>query len=69
VEQAAMTHTYLRRGEDSYEIGQWLIHREGHHHFVALFAVPSLKQAFVAVNHLNGGTRISVDALHLEERE
>jgi hypothetical protein len=63
-----MTHTYLRIDETRYDVGQW-INREGHHHFVALFTVPSMKQAFAAVNHLNGGTRISVDALHLEEKE
>jgi hypothetical protein len=61
-------HTYLKR-EEEYEVGQWLINREGHHQFSALFTVPKLSQAFTAVNHLNGGTRISVDALHLTEKE
>jgi hypothetical protein len=62
-------HTYLRRNKDTYEIGQWLINREGYHHFVALFSVPKLKQALAAVNMLNGGTRIATEALHLEEPE
>lgn len=62
-------HTYLRMSEDRYEIGQWLINREGHHQFTMMFAVPSLKQAFTAVNALNGGTRISPEALHIEEKE
>jgi hypothetical protein len=63
-----MTHTYLRH-DDGYEVGQWLINREGYHHFVALFKVPNLKQAFVAVNALNGGGRISPEVLHLREKE
>jgi hypothetical protein len=62
-------HTYLRQEEDRYEVGLWLLHPEGYHRFSALFSVPSLKQAMVAVNMLNGGTRISVDALHLKEKE
>lgn len=64
-----MMHTYLKRAEDQYEVGQWLRHPEGYDRFQALFTVPSLKQAFTAVNTLNGGTRVSVDALHLEEKE
>jgi hypothetical protein len=62
-------HTYLRQDKDHYEVGQWLPHPEGYHRFSALFTVPSLKQAMVAVNMLNGGTRISMEALHLEEKE
>lgn len=64
-----MTHTYLRRTEDNYEVGQWLINPSGYHEFHTLFAVPSLKQAFISVNMLNGGTRISPEVLHLKERE
>jgi hypothetical protein len=62
-------HTYLKSkdGDDDYAIGQWLINVQGHHHFVTLFSVPTIKQAFRAVNALNGGTRISPDALHLIE--
>jgi hypothetical protein len=62
-------HTYLRQEDGSYDIGQWLIHPEGYHRFNTLFSVPSLKQAMVAVNMLNGGTRISVEVLHLKEKE
>lgn len=62
-------HTYLRRDENNYDIGQWLRHRDGYDRFQTLFTVPSLKQAFTAVNTLNGGTRVSPDALHLEEKE
>jgi hypothetical protein len=64
-----MMHTYLRYDENNYKIGIWLIGREGFHQFQALFTVPSLKQAMVAVNMLNGGTRIAVDALHLKEEK
>jgi hypothetical protein len=62
-------HTYLRLGENEYEIGQWLMRPDGYHKFNGLFTVPSLKQAMVAVNMLNGGTRVSMEALHLEEKE
>ena len=62
-------HTYLRFEEERYGIGMWLIHQEGHHHFVPLFYVPKLKQAMIAVNMLNGGQRIAIEALHLEEKE
>jgi hypothetical protein len=64
-----MMHTYLRVGENEYEIGQWLVRPDGYLRFTALFSVPSLKQAMTAVNMLNGGTRIAVEALHLEEKE
>jgi hypothetical protein len=64
-----MTHTYLKFKEDQYGVGQWLINREGHHQFSTLFFVPSLKQAFAAVNMLNGGTRVATDALHIREKE
>lgn len=60
-------HTYLKMSEDRYEIGQWLINQKGYHHFSRLFSVPNLKQAFAAVNMLNGGSRISPDVLHLKE--
>jgi hypothetical protein len=62
-------HTYLKSkdGDDDYAVGQWLVNREGYHQFFTLFSVPTLKQAFTAVNALNGGTRISPDALHLIE--
>jgi hypothetical protein len=62
-------HTYLKQDKDNYEVGQWLINREGHHQFNMLFSVPSLRQAMVAVNMLNGGSRISGEALHLKEKE
>jgi hypothetical protein len=62
-------HTYLKQANDKYDIGQWLINREGHHQFTAIFSVPSLKQAFTAVNALNGGTKIDVNVLHMTERE
>jgi hypothetical protein len=62
-------HTYLKRDEDVYEVGQWLRHPEGYDRFQALFAVPSLKQAFHAVNSLNGGRQINIDNLHIVERD
>jgi hypothetical protein len=53
-----------------YDIGQWLPNREGVTSFVRLFSVPSLKQAFVAVNILNGGTRVNPNILGIfNERE
>jgi hypothetical protein len=64
-----MTHTYVKFEEDRYGVGQWLINREGFHSFVPIFYVPSLKQAFAAVNMLNGGTRVATDALHIREKE
>jgi hypothetical protein len=63
-------HTYLKDPNDEdgdYAIGQWLINRDGYHQFHTLFRVPNIKQAFTAVNALNGGTRISPEALHLKE--
>jgi hypothetical protein len=62
-------HTYLRQASDRYDVGQWLINREGYHQFNKIFSVPSLKQAFTAVNALNGGTKINIDALHMTEKE
>lgn len=64
-----MSHTYLRMSEGEYQVGLWLINREGHHQFTQLFSVPSLRQALAAVNMLNGGTRMSPEALHIEEKE
>jgi hypothetical protein len=64
-----MTHTYLKRDDGKYDVGQWLRRPDGYDSFKTLFTVPSLKQAFTAVNMLNGGTRISMEALHLEEEE
>jgi hypothetical protein len=63
-----MTHTYLKQN-DGYEIGQWLINREGHHQFIGMFKVANLGQAFAAVNTLNGGTRLSPEQLHVREKE
>jgi hypothetical protein len=68
-EGSTMTHTYVRMGEDRYDVGQWLPDPEGHVKFYALFSVPNLKQAFAAVCMLNGGTRISPDALHILEEK
>jgi hypothetical protein len=62
-------HTYLKRDVNQYEVGQWLRNLEGYDSFLTLFTVPSLKQAFVAVNSLNGGTRVDITALHLVEKE
>jgi hypothetical protein len=64
-----MTHTYLKMFEKRYDIGQWLINREGHHQFQRLFSVPSITQAMTAVNMLNGGTRTAANALHFVEEE
>jgi len=58
-------HTYLMHSENEYEVGQWLINREGYHQFAGLFKVPSLGQAMTAVCMLNGGTRVSPQALHI----
>jgi hypothetical protein len=41
---------------------------EGFDHFVTLFTVPNIKQAFAAVCMLNGGTRVATEALRLEEK-
>jgi hypothetical protein len=63
-------HTFLKRSDDRYEIGQWLLSHSGTGQtFVTLFTVPNLKQAFVAVNALNGGTRISPEALKIIETD
>jgi hypothetical protein len=62
-------HTYIRQDKDHYVVGLWLLHPDKYHRFEELFTVPSLKQAMVAVNMLNGGTRVSTDALHLKEKE
>ena len=62
-------HTYLKMNEDIYAVGQWLRHSEGYDQFQALFTVPSLKQAFHAVNSLNGGRQINIDNLDLIERD
>jgi hypothetical protein len=67
-----VTHTYLRTEDDEhqeYQVGQWLINREGYHQFNHMFTVPSLKQAIVAINALNGGQRISPDALHITKEK
>lgn len=58
-------HTWLRMTEDEYSVGQWLINRDGYHQFQKMFSVPNMKQAMVAVNCLNGGTRVSVEALRI----
>jgi hypothetical protein len=62
-------HTYIKQSDIEYNIGMWLLHPEGYHRFNILFTVPNLKQAFTAVNMLNGGTRISPDALTIVEKE
>jgi hypothetical protein len=64
-----MTHTYIRMQDgERYDVGQWLRSREGYDTFVTLFSVSTLKRAFLAVNYLNGGNRIAVEALQLEEK-
>ena len=60
-------HTYMKSEDGGYWIGQWLPNLEGITQFSRMFKVPSLKQALVAVNCLNGGQRISPDALHIIE--
>jgi hypothetical protein len=64
-----MGHTYLKRLENQYDIGQWLINRDGYHQFQRLFSVPSINQAINAVCMLNGGTRTAANALHIKEEE
>jgi hypothetical protein len=64
-----MTHTYLKMSEQRYDIGQWLVNREGHHQFQRLFSVPSINQAMNVVCMLNGGTRTAAGALHIKEVE
>jgi hypothetical protein len=56
-------HTYLRVENGVYDIGMWLPNREGVTSFARMFSVPTLKQAFVAVNILNGGTRVNPNIL------
>jgi hypothetical protein len=48
-------HTFLKRENGLYAVGQWLINPEGYQQFNAMFTVPSLKQAFRSVSMLNGG--------------
>lgn len=62
-------HTFLRTSGGDYDIGLWLPRQDGLTTFNTLFTVPSLRQAFAAVNMLNGGTRMSLDALQLTEKE
>jgi hypothetical protein len=69
MEHKGMTHTYLKMFEKRYDIGQWLINRDGYHQFQRLFSVPSITQAMTAVNMLNGGTRTAASALHIVEEE
>jgi hypothetical protein len=65
-----MMHTYLRIENGVYDIGQWLPNREGVTSFNRLFSVHTLKQAFTAVNILNGGTRVNPNILGIfNERE
>ena len=60
-------HTYLKDEKDRvYWVGIWAPTKDDAT-FWRLFSVPSLKQAIVAVNCLNGGSRISPDALHIIE--
>jgi hypothetical protein len=62
-----MTHTLIRMGEKRYEVGQWLINKEGHHQWFKLFTLPSIGQAMNAVCMLNGGSRTAAGALHIKE--
>jgi hypothetical protein len=64
-----MTHTFLKMLEKRYDVGQWLINREGHHQFHRLFSLPNISQAMNACCMLNGGTRTGANALHIKEEE
>jgi hypothetical protein len=64
-----MTHTYLKMFEKRYDVGQWLVNRDGYHQFQRLFSVPNINQAMNAVCMLNGGTRTAANALHIIEEE
>lgn len=63
-----MTHTYLKKEDDEYAVGQWLINREGYHHFVTMFEVRNIWLAFKAVNALNGGLSVNPESLFLKEK-
>lgn len=67
-ENRNMVHTYLRDEDGGYWIGMW-IPDPNKLSFWKLFKVPNLRQALVAVNCLNGGARISPDALHILEEK
>jgi hypothetical protein len=61
-------HTFLKMENGPYAIGQWLINREGYHHFVTMFTVPKITQAFRAVSILNGSDRqLLLEYLELKE--
>jgi hypothetical protein len=65
-------HTYLKIKDGEYQIGQWLINRDGYHQFSTLFTVPMLDEAIIAVNMLNGGYMFAkhpVNPLHLDMKE
>jgi hypothetical protein len=64
-----MAHTYLKIAERRYDVGEWLINRDGYHQFQRLFSVPNITQAMNAVCMLNGGTRTAANALHIVEEE
>jgi hypothetical protein len=52
-----MTHTFQKPSfaGDSYDVGMWLINREGYHQFITLLAVDNVRDAVRLVNVLNGG--------------
>jgi hypothetical protein len=51
--------------EGVYDVGQWLPNRDGVTSFARMFSVPTLKHAFMAVNTLNGGTRVNPNILKI----
>jgi hypothetical protein len=52
-----MSHTFQKPSfaGDTYDVGMWLINREGHHQFITLLAVDNIRDAIRLVNVLNGG--------------
>jgi hypothetical protein len=55
-------HSYLRESTNTYEVGVWLINKEGYHQFNIMFTVRNLGSAVSAVNTLNGGAAFDVEA-------
>jgi hypothetical protein len=62
-------HTYLKHSDSRYDIGQWLLNREGWSEFNTMFTVTTLSRAFLAVNTLNGGASLDPEILKLEVRK
>jgi hypothetical protein len=62
-------HTFMRREDGSYSIGQWVMGRELYCQFNKICTVPDIKKAFRAVSILNGADIRYMELGYLELKE